>query len=76
MDINVSEEMLKEIFEKIYPSVVSSKVLYINYKLIIDPITKVSKGYGFVKFNDFNESQKAIIEMNGKYIFSKPIKTK
>ena len=29
-----------------------------------------------MKFNDYNDSQKAIIEMNGKYIFSKPIKTK
>jgi RNA recognition motif-containing protein len=68
LDLNVSEEMLKEIFEKLYPSVVSSK-------LIVDPISKISKGYGFVKFQDYNESQKAIIEMNGKYIFSKPIKT-
>jgi RNA recognition motif-containing protein len=68
LDLNVSEEMLKEIFEKIYPSVFSSK-------LIVDPISKVSKGYGFVKFGDYNESQKAIIEMNGKYIYSKPIKT-
>jgi len=60
--------MLKDVFEKIYPSVSSSK-------LIIDPITKLSKGYGFVKFADFNESQKAIMEMNGKFILSKPIKT-
>lgn len=28
LDLNVSEIMLKEIFEKIYPSVVSSKVSY------------------------------------------------
>jgi len=68
LDLNVSEEMLKDVFEQIYPSVTSSK-------LIIDPITKLSKGYGFVKFADFNESQKAIMEMNGKFILSKPIKT-
>jgi RNA recognition motif-containing protein len=68
LDLNVSEEMLKEFFEKLYPSVISSK-------LVVDPISKASKGYGFVKFNDYNESQKAIIEMNGKYIYSKPIKT-
>jgi len=68
LDLNVNEDMLREIFEKIYPSVTSSK-------LIVDPITKTSKGYGFVKFYDYNESQKAIVEMNGKYILNKPIKT-
>jgi len=68
LDLNVSEQMLREVFEKLYPSVSSSK-------LIIDPITKQSKGYGFVKFGDFNESQKAIMEMNGKFILNKPIKT-
>jgi len=68
LDLNVSEQMLKDVFEKIYPSVSSSK-------LIIDPITKQSKGYGFVKFSDYHESQKAIMEMNGKYILNKPIKT-
>jgi RNA recognition motif-containing protein len=68
LDLHVTEDMLREIFEKIYPSVTSSK-------LIIDPITKYSKGYGFVKFSDYNESQRAIAEMNGKYILSKAIKT-
>jgi hypothetical protein len=42
----------------------------------VDPITKVSKGYGFIKFKDYNESQRAISEMNGKLFFSKPLKTK
>jgi len=60
--------MLKEVFEKLYPSVASAK-------LIVDPISKQSKGYGFVKFGDYNESQKAIMEMNGKYILNKAIKT-
>jgi len=68
LDLYVTEDMLTEIFEKIYPSVTSSK-------LIIDPITKGSKGYGFVKFSDYSESQRAIVEMNGKYILSKAIKT-
>ena len=61
--------MLQEVFEKHYKSVISSK-------LIVDPITKVSKGYGFVKFKDYEESQRAIADMNGTYILSKPIKTK
>lgn len=36
----------------------------------------MGKGYGFVKFNDQNESINAINEMNGKYLCGKPIKTK
>jgi len=68
LDLHITEDMLREIFEKIYPSVISSK-------LIVDPITKASKGYGFVKFSDYNESQRAIAEMHGKYILSKAIKT-
>jgi RNA recognition motif-containing protein len=39
-------------------------------------MTKASKGYGFVKFTDYTESQRALIEMNGKVILSRPIKTK
>jgi len=68
VDPNVSEDILKEFFQKLYPSVVAAKI-------IADPITKVSKGYGFIKFKDYNESQKAIAEMNGKMFFSKPLKT-
>jgi RNA recognition motif-containing protein len=68
LDLNVSELTLREVFQKLYPSVTTTK-------LIIDPITKQSKGYGFVKFSDYNESQKAIMEMNGKFILNKPIKT-
>jgi len=41
----------------------------------VDPITKESKGYGFVMFNDFNESQNALSQMNGYEILSKKIKT-
>lgn len=68
LDLNVSEQMLREVFQKLYPSVTASK-------LIVDPITKQSKGYGFVKFSDLGESQKSIQEMNGKYILNKAIKT-
>jgi len=68
LDLNVSEQMLREVFQKLYPSVTAAK-------LIVDPITKHSKGYGFVKFSDLGESQKAIQEMNGKYILNKAIKT-
>ena len=36
----------------------------------------MNKGYGFVKFSNYGESQKAISEMNGKYLAGRPIKTK
>jgi RNA recognition motif-containing protein len=45
-------------------------------KIIVDPVNKTSKGYGFVKFSDQNEAQRAVSEMNGKYLNGKSIKTK
>ena len=49
--------MLRDFFGKFYNSIVGAKI-------IIDPVNKNSKGYGFVKFSDFNESQRALGEMN------------
>ena len=69
LDSNVTENYLKGIFLKLYKSVIGAKI-------VIDPITKKSKGYGFVRFNDHNESQRAILEMNGFEICGKPIKVK
>ena len=43
-------------------------------KIITDPLTKVSKGYGFVKFTNQDEANKAIIEMNGQMLAEKAIK--
>jgi len=68
LDKQCSEDLLKSTFKQFYKSVSSSKV-------IVDPITKESKGYGFVMFNDFNESQNALSQMNGYEILSKKIKT-
>ena len=42
----------------------------------MDPVTKVSKGYGFVKFKDLEQSQRALNEMNGKLFINKTMKTK
>lgn len=68
LDPSLNDEMLKDYFSKIYPSVIGAKI-------IVDPSTKISKGYGFVKFGDYNESQRALVEMNGKSINGKPMKT-
>ena len=43
-------------------------------KIITEPATKVSKGYGFVKFSNLEESQKAIAEMNGQPLMGRPLK--
>ena len=67
LDPSVNEEILKNHFLNIYPSVISAKI-------IVDPATKISKGYGFVKFSDYEESQKAISEMNMKQINGKTMR--
>ena len=69
LDNSVTEEKLKEFFEEKYKSVVSVKI-------VVDNITRVAKGYGFVKFSNQAESVKAINEMNGKYLCGKAIKVK
>lgn len=43
-------------------------------KIITDNITKVSKGYGFVKFSNQDDANKAISEMNGQMLGDKAIK--
>ena len=69
LDLSVTEEILKEYFCKYYNSVIGVKV-------IIDPINKNSKGYGFVKFSEQSEANRALTEMNGKILNGKGIKTK
>ena len=68
LDPSVNEETLANFFKEKYNSVISSKI-------VVDPSTKISKGYGFVKFSDQKESQKALQEMNGANINGKNIKT-
>ena len=68
LDPSVTDEILNNFFKEKYNSVINSKI-------IVDPSTKISKGYGFVKFSDKEESEKAINEMNGKNLNGKSIKT-
>ncbi len=67
LDPSVNEEILQKYFSQFYKSVIGTKI-------VVDPSTKVSKGYGFVKFSDYNESQRALTEMNGQLINGKPMK--
>ena len=68
LDPSVNEEILTNFFKEKYKSVINSKI-------IVDPSTKISKGYGFVKFSDKAESEKAISEMNGQALNGKTMKT-
>ncbi|KAK7035086.1 hypothetical protein R3P38DRAFT_3263850 [Favolaschia claudopus] len=39
-----------------------------------DPVTGVSRGYGFVRFTDEADQQRALIEMHGPYCLSRPMR--
>lgn len=64
---DVNDYYLQTTFQYYYPSVYSARV-------VCDPQTGFSKGYGFVYFNDDNERQRALTEMQGFPISYKPIK--
>ncbi|MBA0708427.1 hypothetical protein Golax_023554, partial [Gossypium laxum] len=57
---DVTDYLLQETFRAHYPSVRGAKV-------VTDPNTGRSKGYGFVKFSDETERNRAMTEMNGVY---------
>jgi RNA recognition motif-containing protein len=67
MDQKVTEDDLRNFFLKFYKSITSVKI-------VVDPNTKQSKGYGFVRFTDQEEANNALVEMNGKVIKTHPIK--
>lgn len=64
---DVTDYVLQEQFRLYFPSVRSAKV-------ITDPVTLRSKGYGFVRFGSEQERDRALGEMNGVYISSRPIR--
>ncbi len=63
---DVTDEVLARTFGR-YPSFTRAKV-------IRDKRTNKTKGYGFVSFQDPADFTKAVREMNGKYVGSRPIK--
>jgi len=64
---DVTDYMLQETFRTRYPSVKGAKV-------VTDANTGRSKGYGFVRFGDENERNRAMSEMNGIYCSSRPMR--
>ena len=59
LDTNVTNPMLLQFFKQHFPSVHEAKI-------ICDPVTRASKGYGFIKFELKEESERAMQEMQGK----------
>ncbi|KAJ7880703.1 hypothetical protein B0H13DRAFT_1630297, partial [Mycena leptocephala] len=43
-------------------------------KIMLDPVTGVSRRYGFVRFTDEADQQRALIEMHGLYCLSRPMR--
>eukprot|EP00916_Digyalum_oweni_P020450 GHVL01034050.1.p1 GENE.GHVL01034050.1~~GHVL01034050.1.p1 ORF type:complete len:361 (-),score=69.15 GHVL01034050.1:77-1159(-) len=66
LDPTVNDYSLSQVFSKRYKSVSGSKVIF--------DANGVSKGYGFVRFVDRKESERALVEMNGYFVVSKPIR--
>lgn len=64
---DVTDIMLQDAFRTHYPSVKGAKV-------ITDHTTGRSKGYGFVRFADEAEQQRAMTEMNGVVLSTRPMR--
>ncbi|KAJ3071864.1 hypothetical protein HK102_006355 [Quaeritorhiza haematococci] len=63
----VNDFMLLSTFQQRYISCKSAKV-------VTDPMTGMSRGYGFVRFSDEGEQQRAMGEMQGQYCGSRPMR--
>ncbi|KAK9812059.1 hypothetical protein WJX73_001938 [Symbiochloris irregularis] len=64
---DVTDYVLQESFRQFFPSVRSAKV-------ITDPVTGRSKGYGFVRFGSEGERDRALGDMMGHLISNRPIR--
>ncbi|XVF27854.1 hypothetical protein REPUB_Repub14bG0145100 [Reevesia pubescens] len=64
---DVTDYMLQETFRARFPSVKGAKV-------VIDRLTGRSKGYGFVRFGDETEHNRAMTEMNGYFCSTRPMR--
>ncbi|ORZ22162.1 hypothetical protein BCR42DRAFT_458946 [Absidia repens] len=64
---DVDETYLLAMFRQRYASCHSAKVM-------TDPVSGLSRGYGFVRFHDPLEQQEALTEMNGIYCGHRPIR--
>lgn len=63
----VNEYVLHSVFQNRFPSCKSAKIM-------TDPITGMSRGYGFVRFSDEADQQRALTEMQGVYCGNRPMR--
>lgn len=56
--VHINDYQLFAYFQARFPSCRGAKI-------VLDPLTQLSKGYGFVRFADESEQQRALMEMNG-----------
>eukprot|EP01118_Nematostelium_gracile_P001718 TRINITY_DN1178_c0_g1_i7.p1 TRINITY_DN1178_c0_g1~~TRINITY_DN1178_c0_g1_i7.p1 ORF type:complete len:463 (-),score=142.39 TRINITY_DN1178_c0_g1_i7:78-1466(-) len=64
---DVTDYFMMSTFQYYYPSCYAAKV-------VMDPKTNLSKGYGFVYFTDDGEKTRALNEMQGYYLSYRPIR--
>ncbi|KAF2458274.1 mRNA binding post-transcriptional regulator [Lineolata rhizophorae] len=63
----VNEYVLCSLFQNRFPSCKAAKIM-------TDPISGMSRGYGFVRFSDETEQQRALGEMQGVYCGNRPMR--
>ena len=63
----VNEYVLVSLFQNRFPSCKSAKIM-------TDPISGMSRGYGFVRFSDESDQQRALSEMQGVYCGNRPMR--
>lgn len=63
----VNEFVLVSLFQNRFPSCKSAKIM-------TDPISGMSRGYGFVRFSDESDQQRALSEMQGVYCGNRPMR--
>ncbi|KAI8380010.1 hypothetical protein EDC96DRAFT_492640 [Choanephora cucurbitarum] len=63
----VNETELLAIFQAHYHSCKSAKIM-------TDPKTGMTRGYGFVRFSELIDQQRSLVEMQGQFIGSRPIR--
>ncbi|KAF2476137.1 RNA-binding domain-containing protein [Lindgomyces ingoldianus] len=63
----VNEFVLVQLFQNKFPSCKSAKIMS-------DPISGMSRGYGFVRFANPDEQQQALTEMQGVYCGNRPMR--
>ncbi|CAI2375834.1 unnamed protein product [Moneuplotes crassus] len=62
-----------EVDEKSLKDVFSSFGIVLSTRIMRDPETGISKGYGFVNYDNFESADMAINTMNGQYISGQPV---